>query len=476
MAFRPRLLDAPLLGKTFRVSYFMLFALALSLVVPDRFNPWPSFAAFWTGHTAGGGAVPDATDVGDEIAAAERALAGRPRVPANPGVAAPVPPCRRDPSIPLVFGHLTVPCLPGDPDGAHALSRFRERLEATRQGGGLTRISYFADSIAAGDKITSTLRKRFQRTFGDGGPGYVALFPLRTWHYHSQVALRLSAGWEPQCPIGHPSRERRYGFGGIAIEHQGRGNTVRLALRQGAAADVVQIHFLRHPEGASFAVTADGRELGLVDTRGPRHQEGHVRLKAAAPFHNVELESRTAGLLRLSAAFLERDAAGVVVDGVSLTGVRYENWGAFPEEHLRAEVAARAPDLVAFQLGLNESDTGVEDDYPQVIRGLFARLKAARPLSCLVVGPTDKVEKTAGGYRTLPVIRRIARLQREAALAAGCAWFDTHAAMGGEAAIVRWYEHQPRLATGDLTHITVEGGELLGDLIYHDLLLALGAR
>jgi len=28
---------------------------------------------------------------------------------------------------------------------------------------------------------------------------------------------------------------------------------------------------------------------------------------------------------------------------------------------------------------------------------------------------------------------------------------------------------------GDLTHITSEGGELMGNLIYHDLLLAVGS-
>jgi hypothetical protein len=163
------------------------------------------------------------------------------------------------------------------------------------------------------------------------------------------------------------------------------------------------------------------------------------------------------------------------MDGISLTGARYENWSSMPASHLRAEVIARAPDLVAFQLGLNESDTDVEPNYPDLITDLFLRLQAARPLSCLVVGPSYKVEKRNGRYRTLPVIQKIASFQKQAALAAGCAWFDTLAAMGGETAIVKWYDHRPRLAMGDLTHITSEGGELMGNLIYHDLLLAIGS-
>lgn len=470
-------------SKTIRVSIYITLALALSLALPTRYNPWPSFSSFWFDEPAAGQAVPEPDDVRAGVAAAERAL--QTDAPKEPGQAAtdrfpaastPAA-CLQNPRASRTFGHLTVPCVPGAPDGEHALTRFFARLDGTRRGEGLTRVSYFSDSIAAGDKITSTLRRRLQGAFGCGGPGYVALYPLRTWHFHTQVGLRLSEAWKPVCPIGHPSRDRLYGFGGISVTAQGTGNSIRLSIKSGdPSADVIQIHFLRHPEGATFALLAGGKELRLVDTRGERRAEDLVRVPVPGGYRDLTIESRSAGVLRLGAAFLERDAPGVVVDAVSLTGVRYENWAAVPADHLRAEVIARAPDLVAFQLGLNESDTGVEENYPELIVRLFTQLRGARPLSCLVVGPSDKVEKHAGGYRTLPVIRRIAQLQREAALTAGCAWFDTQAAMGGEAAIFRWYKHQPPLAMGDLTHITVEGGELLGDLLYHDLLLAIAAR
>jgi hypothetical protein len=476
MLRRLRLPELECFKKTFLVSYLLIIALVISLFLPSSINPWPSFRAYFFERPAPVGKIPDATDVGSEIAQAEEALRTRGAPAAVDGPQAVVRPCSRDPKTLQRFGHLVVPCLPDAPDGSHALSRFFERLELTRDGRELTRVSYFADSITSGDKITSTLRNRFQRAFGCGGPGYVAVFPLRPWHYHAQVGLQLSPGWKPYCPIGHPSRERRYGFGGISIGHQGTGNTVKFHLKTAdTGTNVVQVHFLRHPEGGSFAVTADGRRVRVVDTQGEKFREDFVRVPFPSA-REIVLESVSAGILRLGAVFFEKDAPGVVVDSVSLTGARYENWASLPAGHLRAEVTARAPDLVAFQFGLNESDTGVETHYRELIVDLLFRLRAARPLSCLVVGPSDKVEKHNGRYRTLPVIHEISRLQKEAALAAGCAWFDTLAAMGGETAIVRWYDHRPRLAMGDLTHITSEGGELMGNLIYHDLLLAAGAQ
>ncbi len=472
---RLRAPDSAFLTKPFLVSYILILVLAGSLLLPAGANPWPSFAAFFFYHDSPAGRIPDATDVRTEIAQAEQAVHARKPPATGPQAEPAQQPCSRDPRTLRRFGHLTVPCLPGVRDGSHALSRFIERLDRTRRGRELTRISYFADSITSGDKITSTLRNRFQQAFGCGGPGYVAVYPLRAWHYHAQVGLTLSPGWKPYCPISHPSRDRRYGFGGIGIGHQGTGNTVKFQLKTASTSfDVAQIHFLRHPEGAAFAVIAGDRRVRVVETRGDKFREDFVRVPVPSG-RELVLESVSGGVLRLNAVFLEKEGPGVVVDSISLTGARYENWSSLPADHLRAEVAARAPDLVAFQFGLNESDTGVEANYRDLIIDFFTRMRASRPLSCLVVGPSDKVEKRNGRFRTLPVILEIARLQKEAALAAGCAWFDTLAAMGGETAIVSWYEHRPRLAMGDLTHITSEGGELMGNLIYHDLLLAVGS-
>jgi len=57
--------------------------------------------------------------------------------------------------------------------------------------------------------------------------------------------------------------------------------------------------------------------------------------------------------------------------------------------------------------------------------------------------------------------------------AAGCAFWDTFAAMGGPDTMWRWYRANPRQSFGDLTHLAPAGGEILGGLLYGALVQGL---
>lgn len=453
-------------AKPFWVLYIILAVLAASLALPPAWHPLPSWRAFFIREKARPVQIPDAADVQSGIVQTERKLASPVADPASTATKKRHP-CESKPF--LRQGFLTVPCISKN---RHALERFASAVSRLQTQGGLVRIGYFTDSIGSGDKITSTLREQFQRRFGDGGPGYVSVYPLRPWHYHSRVQLLLSQGWTPYCFIGHPSSDRRYGFGGIGIGHRGTGNTVRLRAKDGGTFRAAQIHFLHHPEGGIFRIKAGGATVRDIDTRGEKYKEGYVRVSFDSA-SVLELETVSGGLVRINAVFLENPGPGVVLDAVSLTGARFENWYLMPQGHLQAEMAARAPDLLLFHFGLNESDTDVEADYKDRVAGFMQLVQKAAPASCIIVGPSDKVQKHNGQWRTLPVIRKIAQLQEQAAFQAGCAFFDTLEAMGGETAIVKWYEHNPRLAMGDLTHITSEGAQLLGNVMYRDILAVL---
>ena len=55
-----------------------------------------------------------------------------------------------------------------------ATSPWMKKLQSVAQGGGATfRILQIGDSHTAGDFFTDTLRKRLQKTWGDGGIGWV---------------------------------------------------------------------------------------------------------------------------------------------------------------------------------------------------------------------------------------------------------------------------------------------------------------
>ncbi len=68
------------------------------------------------------------------------------------------------------------------------------------------------------------------------------------------------------------------------------------------------------------------------------------------------------------------------------------------------------------------------------------------------------------------MVPKIVAAQREVAEQAGCAFFDTFSAMGGEGAMGRWYKSKPRLGWGDYRHATPAGYEVVGNMIYKALM------
>jgi len=82
---------------------------------------------------------------------------------------------------------------------------------------GLTRIVHIGDSPLAGDLISSEARSRFQKTFGDGGPGWH--LPSRPWEFYSHDRIILKAsGWKGLSPLLQtPGNKGDYGLQGIAF-------------------------------------------------------------------------------------------------------------------------------------------------------------------------------------------------------------------------------------------------------------------
>jgi hypothetical protein len=65
-------------------------------------------------------------------------------------------------------------------------------------------------------------------------------------------------------------------------------------------------------------------------------------------------------------------------------------------------------------------------------------------------------------------------LQRRAAIQAGCGFWDSFHAMGGEGSYARWMEMEPPLTWSDLVHLSSEGRELVGHTLADALLDAYG--
>jgi len=142
------------------------------------------------------------------------------------------------------------------------------------------------------------------------------------------------------------------------------------------------------------------------------------------------------------------------------------------EETLRSNIERRNPALIVLAYGTNEAgrkDWTLES-YRAMYSQMIAKLRADAPTATiLVVGPADRTQKIRKvGWQTMEKIDVIAEAQRQAALANGCAFWDTQAKMGGKGSMLTWVA--AGMAQADHVHFTGPGYRMLGDAVFRDVM------
>jgi lysophospholipase L1-like esterase len=340
-------------------------------------------------------------------------------------------------------------------------------------------VLHFGDSHTAADFETGPLRRTLQARFGDGGRGFVPIG--EPWRHYVQEGLRNGSTRDWTTERARPSTRTRldpdglYGLAGVALHTDRPG--ARAWADVSAKVSRIDLAYLAQPSGGSFDVLIDGARAEHVSTRGPTAQSAWRPFAVTEGPHRIEVVASGDGDVRLFGAALDRERAGVVYDALGINGARVTAPLSWNEAHLSEQIRHRDPDLVVLAYGTNESgDTDVPIDvYERQIVDLLGRVARAAPsASCMLLGPPDRAvrsrERGRGEWGTLPRLIDIVEAQRRVARAAGCAFFDQLAAMGGAGSIAQWAdEPQPR-AGRDRVHLTREGYAQLGTLVAGELI------
>ena len=370
---------------------------------------------------------------------------------------------RRAPAEPAM---LEDPCL-DEACTRHALDGFRDALDAQRAGTAEhpLRVSYFGDSLTADDHITNELRVKLQALVGDGGPGFVFAAPPHPFCQHHAIARVVSEGWRVHGISTVIPPDRLLGLGGSA--ETDTGGTIRFA--PSGVVTSLDLHYLAQPHGGTLDILADGKLVSSVQTAAA--QKKSLFASAAIPEGTRHIELRARGRIRLFGASFEA-AKGAVVDNlgvVNATAKQMRNNNL--DEHWRNQLAHRDSDLVVIMYGTNEAEwlrpngAGMAE-HEKLFGELLGTVREALPdASCLVVSPLDQLDITDDKPRDS--IPAMVAAQRRAALAHGCAFWDTYSWMGGKGASRTWFKRG--LLVKDFQHPTSEGAELIGDALYAGL-------
>ncbi len=357
-----------------------------------------------------------------------------------------------------------------------ALDPFFARLAETDAGygGAVTRVVHWGDSSIAGDHVSSALRNRMQRRFGDAGHGW-HLISTPTLSYRHR-GIRFKKGDWANCYIINGCRkDGHYGLGGTVFTSKGGSKVVLGTARKGAFGRKVskfELWYASERSGGPIKVSIDGGDVTTLDGRSSELTDAWAVFEVPDGPHDLSVRVPS-GRGRLYGVVLERDGPGVVWDGMSQLGAFTGRMLKYDPEHLQAQIRRRDPALLVFQFGGNDltlkaSKYGLLERQTEEMLQLFRSGDAPRP--CLVVAPVDHGVRRGSRIVSVDAMKPVVELQRRVALAQGCAFYDTQAAMGGDDSIALW--RQRKLMSADLKHLSDEGQQVLGHMIYLALMQA----
>jgi lysophospholipase L1-like esterase len=362
-----------------------------------------------------------------------------------------------------------------DPTGK-ALAHFFAALARTekKEPGAITRIAHFGDSIIVSDYVSGTLRRKLQTAFGDAGHGFVLMANAWPAYFHNDVTRYATAGFNVSRIVGPYARDGFYGLGGVSFSTPpnvlSRVGTAESG-EYGRNVSSFTLFYLEQPGGGSLELSLDGGPPSELSTAGPVIASKTHTVKAPDGPHQLSLQTKR-GTSRLFGVVLEREGPGVVLDALGVQGARIRFMDKQDDQHWADQLRLRSPDLLVYQFGANESADGflyAMTDYHRTMRDVLEQGKRALPRSsCLVVGAMDRAAKVGDEIVSLRVMPELLANQKQAALDAGCAFFDTWTAMGGARSMPRWV--RKGLGQADLTHPTGVGAEIIGTWIYRAIL------
>lgn len=413
---------------------------------------------------------------------------------------------------------------PLDDPSQKALEHFYGALKRVERGEGKARVVVYGASHMACDSFTQHLRRRLQKRFGDGGPGFVVgAKPWRNYN-HRDVTISYEGRWRSSFVSrtrSHP--DGLYGLAGVSWASDRRYDVSRFATRSkgatGRRVSEVEVYYWKQPKGGDFYVTLDGKRK-RVRTRSRKAKPGYARFTLPDGPHSVELRPRGNGEVRFFGVSMERSQPGVVVDTLGINGARAQSHLEWRSDVYEAHLARRKPDLLIMAYGTNA--TGDKDDpidayEARLDRVLLKARAAAGDASCVYVGPSDRPLKVgpmdvvpelakklldhqgrtlerkrlfpakrkgrtrraakSKGPRSAPLFflprprqAQVIAAQKRVALKHGCAYWDWNAMMGGDLSMIRWVHAKPRMAAKDYVHHNRGGYKRAADLFWDALM------
>ncbi len=361
-----------------------------------------------------------------------------------------------------------------------------DALRDSLAGGSQVRILYYGDSQLEGDRVTSLLRRELRDDGGGSGPGLIS--PVMPVMYTRSYVVRSSSNWKrytlldyrngtfPHNRLGPMLAVCRFTPAGKTLTSRSFAS-VRINPVPGADASVSVYEKLRIFYGNNFDTILVGIWSGsnLVDFAMLQMGEGPQEYAVPLPsISDITVEFTGRNSPDIYALSLESNT-GVIIDNVPVRGSAGLEFVMTDIKGFEGCLTKLDPDLIFMQFGLNVV-RNVRSEYHYYEEGLVKQVEYLKRASggtpVVLVSVTDMALRVSDTIRLFPNIRAIRDAQQKAARRSGAIFWDAWESMGGPGSILKWYEHNPPLASKDLTHLSNAGADTIAARIFSDLLVS----
>ena len=348
------------------------------------------------------------------------------------------------------------------------LGHFYQCLDSVETMGRPVRIAYYGDSFIEGDILTADIRDILQQRYGGYGVGWVDC-AKGTNAFRPTVRI-VSDGFIPHLTNEKPFDSSRQGINQKYYTLNGHARLTYKALTFRGRRSTWQKARLWFTTQQPMTVTIgnDSNAVRHEFQSSPSIQYLETNGRADAITYNIEAGEGTT----VFGASLE-PVKGIVVDNLGLRGLPGFSLAKIPDATLRQFYRMRPYDLIIIHYGINcAADGNPESFYKAYVKKMteiVEKIKRACPgASIMVCNVSDRDQRSADGIRTMNVVKKLARYQRQIASESGVAFFDLFNAMGGDESMAKYVEKG--WANKDYVHINFEGGKHIAEIVCKELL------
>jgi hypothetical protein len=352
------------------------------------------------------------------------------------------------------------------------LAAFYAAVDSIKKGR-TVRIAWYGDSFVEGDILIGDLRDTLQSAWGGAGVGFV---PVTSEVAQFKRTLKHQfRNWSTFSIIKKSETRPLLGLNGYAY----RPLADAVITYEGAnyfrhTKNWTRFRLFYQAEGAKSITYQLQDKLVKTDLLRPKNERLNSWLwESNYPGTGfIQMRFPETDNLTLYGATLE-SGPGIYIDNFSVRGNSGGPLKLLQPSFIQEFDAVQQYDLIVLQVGLNAVTNSLNNIrwYQAELERTYKHLRECFPNKLiLIVSVGDRGGKIGTELATMRGVPAIVAMQRDMARQHGFLFYDLYHGMGGSGAMIRLSMQRPRLANTDYTHLTHEGGRVVG-LMFASVLL-----